>query len=89
MREAIKTSDARVFVKSYQPLLDKNAEKKLFRAWWDSNPAAAKAFFDPDNKAVTSFRGGDDETYLTRIILSWTYHSQSYQRTGRIQDVGG
>jgi RNA polymerase sigma-32 factor len=71
MREAIKTSDARIFVKSYQPLLDKDSEKKLFRAWWDSNPEASTAFFDPENTDVKRFCGGDDETYLTRIIVSY------------------
>ena len=71
MREVIKTSDARLFVKSYQPLLNKEAEKKLFQAWWDSNPTASQKFLDPENKDVTCFRGGDDETYLTRIILSY------------------
>ncbi len=71
MREAIKTSDARQFVKSYQPLLNKDEEKKLFQAWWDSNPVAAKAFFDPKNKDITRFREGNDEVYLTRIILAY------------------
>jgi RNA polymerase sigma-32 factor len=71
MREVIKTSDARLFVKSYQPLLNKKAEKELFQAWWDSNPVTAKAFFDPENKAITCFRGGNDELYLTRIVLAY------------------
>ena len=71
MREAIKTSDARLFVKSYQPLLNKEDEKKLFQEWWNSNPTASREFIDPENKDVTCFRGGDDETYLTQIILSY------------------
>jgi RNA polymerase sigma-32 factor len=71
MREAIKTSDARHFVKSYQPLLNKDAEKKLFQEWWDTNPEAAKAFFDPENKDIKCFRGGNDELYLTRIVLAY------------------
>jgi len=71
MRDAIKTSDAKQFVKGYLPLLTAEEEKALFRAWWDSNPKGFKAFMDPKNDKITRFTGGDDNRYLTRILMAY------------------
>jgi RNA polymerase sigma-32 factor len=72
MRDSIKTSDARAFVRGYLPLLTAKQEKTMFQAWWDTNPAGFKAFMDPENKEVTKFTGGNDNLYLTRIILAYS-----------------
>ena len=72
MRDPIKTSDARTFVKGYLPLLSIEQEKELFGAWWATNPTGFTAFMDPENKNVTKFEGGNDNLYLTRIILAYS-----------------
>lgn len=72
MRDPIKTSDAGVFVKGYLPLLTAEKEKALFEAWWATNPVGFAAFMDPKNEDVKKFTGGDDNTYLTRIVLAFS-----------------
>ena len=72
MRDPIKTSDARTFVKGYLPLLSIEQEKELFGAWWATNPTGFTAFMDPENKNVAKFEGGNDNLYLTRIILAYS-----------------
>ena len=72
MRDPIKSSDARVFVKSYTELLSLEQEKALFQSWWDSNPQGFIDFMDPENKEVKKFEGGADDVYLTRIIMSFS-----------------
>lgn len=71
MREAIETSDAKAFVKGYQPLLSVDEERALFAAWHGTNPQGYADFMDPSNEDVDKFFGGDDNTYLTRIILAY------------------
>ena len=70
MRDAIETSDARVFVKGYRELLDSEEERALFQAWWDTNPEGHADLLDPDSE-TNRFSGGDDNKYLTRIILAY------------------
>ncbi len=72
MRDPIKTSDAKIFVKGYLPLLTAEQERNLFESWWATNPKGFKAFMDPKNIDVKKFTGGDDDLYLTRIIMAYS-----------------
>jgi len=72
MRDPIKTSDAKSFVKGYLPLLTAEEERNLFEAWWKTNPKGFKDFMDPSNEEVRKFTGGDDDLYLTRIIKAYS-----------------
>lgn len=72
MRDPIKTSDAKTFVKGYLPLLTAEEERNLFEAWWATNPKGFEAFMDPENEKVKKFTGGNDDLYLTRIILAYS-----------------
>lgn len=72
MRDPIKTSDAKSFVKSYLPLLTAEEERNLFESWWATNPEGFAAFMDAENKDVRKFTGGNDDLYLTRIIKAYS-----------------
>jgi RNA polymerase sigma-32 factor len=72
MRDPIKTSDAKIFVKGYLPLLTAEQERNLFESWWATNPKGFKAFMDPKNITVKKFMGGNDDLYLTRIIMAYS-----------------
>jgi RNA polymerase sigma-32 factor len=69
MRDAIKTSDARAFVKGFKELLTLDEERTLFQSWWDTNPQGFADLLDTTNRDVVKFTGGNDDLYLTRIIL--------------------
>ncbi len=71
-RDPIKTSDAKVFVKGYLPLLTAEQERNLFEAWWATNPKGFKAFMDPKKVDIRKFTGGNDDLYLTRIIMAYS-----------------
>jgi RNA polymerase sigma factor (sigma-70 family) len=71
MRDAIKSSDARVFVKSYRDLLSADEERALFQNWWDTNPQGFADLLDT-NKEVKKFIGGNDDRYLSRIVLEYS-----------------
>jgi len=72
MRDPIKSSDAKVFVKGYLPLLTAEEERNLFESWWATNPQGFTDFMNPENTAVRKFTGGDDDLYLTRIIKAYS-----------------
>lgn len=72
MRDPIKTSDAKTFVKSYLPLLTAKEERNLFESWWATNPQGFADFMDLENKEVKKFSGGNDNLYLTRIIKAYS-----------------
>jgi len=72
MRDPIKTSDAKTFVKSYLPLLTAQEERNLFESWWATNPQGFADFMDPENTVVKKFSGGNDNLYLTRIIKAYS-----------------
>lgn len=72
MRDPIKTSNAKTFVKSYLPLLTAEEERNLFESWWATNQKGFDDFIDPLNTQVRKFTGGDDNRYLTRILLAYS-----------------
>ena len=72
MRDAITTSDARVFVKGYKELLSAEEEAALFGAWWATNPTCFQALIDESNEDVARFEGPQDDEFITRIILAYT-----------------
>ncbi len=72
MRDAITTSDARQFVRGFRELLNADEERKLFQSWWDTNPQGFADLLDPNKKEVNRFIGGNDNLYLTRIVLAYS-----------------
>ncbi len=72
MRDAIASSDARVFVRGYRELLTADEERSLFRAWWDTNPQGFADLLDPEKGDVKRFIGGNDDLYLTRIVIKYS-----------------
>ena len=72
MRDPIKTSDAKTFVKGYLPLLTAEEERNLFESWWATNQEGFLNFIDPLNGEVKKFTGGDDNLYLTRILMAYS-----------------
>jgi RNA polymerase sigma-32 factor len=72
MRDPIKTSDAKTFVKGYLPLLTAEEERNLFESWWATNRKGFSAFMDPLNLKIRKFTGGDDNLYLTRILMAYS-----------------
>jgi RNA polymerase sigma-32 factor len=72
MRDPIKTSDAKSFVKGYLPLLTAEEERNLFESWWATNPKGFSDFMDSENTEVRKFIGGDDNLYLTRILMAYS-----------------